>query len=253
MLFFSLSSLRSLISVFCCFHFLLYSVFVVRYHQPVYLNSYLIFAFNSRGTRILVVIFNYNTLFFAQRLIKTQKKKIKTVFLNWNKFWNIRNKSNSLELIVKKKKKKKKRLRTFITIIFQIKFCWILFQHTHARCNFRLDILGKNNSRNKKKFLHKSRFGSLIAWVSFVRHTKMREIVHLQAGQCGNQIGAKVCMEFLILLFFSLNLCVSIEWIKIQRKIHWRLMFSNWFCFFLTSMRSLSIFSGNKNAITRHF
>lgn len=24
----------------------------------------------------------------------------------------------------------------------------------------------------------------------------MREIVHLQAGQCGNQIGAKVCMEF---------------------------------------------------------
>ena len=24
--------------------------------------------------------------------------------------------------------------------------------------------------------------------------TKMREIVHLQAGQCGNQIGAKVCV-----------------------------------------------------------
>jgi len=26
---------------------------------------------------------------------------------------------------------------------------------------------------------------------------KMREIVHLQAGQCGNQIGAKVCSQFL--------------------------------------------------------
>lgn len=27
----------------------------------------------------------------------------------------------------------------------------------------------------------------------------MREIVHLQAGQCGNQIGAKVCIWYLIL------------------------------------------------------
>jgi len=25
----------------------------------------------------------------------------------------------------------------------------------------------------------------------------MREIVHLQAGQCGNQIGAKVCFKLL--------------------------------------------------------
>lgn len=35
----------------------------------------------------------------------------------------------------------------------------------------------------------------------------MREIVHIQAGQCGNQIGAKVKMYFISLfarLFFTL-------------------------------------------------
>ena len=30
----------------------------------------------------------------------------------------------------------------------------------------------------------------------------MREIVHLQAGQCGNQIGAKVCTIIIIKKFF---------------------------------------------------
>lgn len=29
----------------------------------------------------------------------------------------------------------------------------------------------------------------------------MREIVHIQAGQCGNQIGAKVSVDFVV--FFS--------------------------------------------------
>lgn len=28
-----------------------------------------------------------------------------------------------------------------------------------------------------------------------ITRAKMREIVHLQAGQCGNQIGAKVCVR----------------------------------------------------------
>ena len=35
----------------------------------------------------------------------------------------------------------------------------------------------------------------------------MREIVHIQAGQCGNQIGAKVkffiCLKLCIMLFFG--------------------------------------------------
>lgn len=31
----------------------------------------------------------------------------------------------------------------------------------------------------------------------------MREIVHIQAGQCGNQIGAKVFIEFYICILFS--------------------------------------------------
>ena len=44
--------------------------------------------------------------------------------------------------------------------------------------------------------------------ITVLRHSlerlKMREIVHLQAGQCGNQIGAKVCMrrERVILSYF---------------------------------------------------
>lgn len=29
----------------------------------------------------------------------------------------------------------------------------------------------------------------------------MREIVHIQAGQCGNQIGSKVCFLFIIIEF----------------------------------------------------
>ena len=31
----------------------------------------------------------------------------------------------------------------------------------------------------------------------------MREIVHLQAGQCGNQIGAKVCVPAVVLILQS--------------------------------------------------
>lgn len=30
----------------------------------------------------------------------------------------------------------------------------------------------------------------------------MREIIHLQAGQCGNQIGSKVCIDFYIYYIF---------------------------------------------------
>ena len=37
---------------------------------------------------------------------------------------------------------------------------------------------------------------------TFSPSSKMREIVHLQAGQCGNQIGAKV--RFLKIFFYSL-------------------------------------------------
>lgn len=31
----------------------------------------------------------------------------------------------------------------------------------------------------------------------------MREIVHLQAGQCGNQIGAKVSSSYFILFYLN--------------------------------------------------
>lgn len=34
----------------------------------------------------------------------------------------------------------------------------------------------------------------------------MREIVHLQAGQCGNQIGSKVCSYLNCIQFNSKNL-----------------------------------------------
>jgi len=37
-----------------------------------------------------------------------------------------------------------------------------------------------------------------IAFWSQISHIKMREIVHIQAGQCGNQIGAKVCISAFI-------------------------------------------------------
>lgn len=33
----------------------------------------------------------------------------------------------------------------------------------------------------------------------------MREIVHIQAGQCGNQIGAKVCDFYVIFINFVLE------------------------------------------------
>lgn len=34
----------------------------------------------------------------------------------------------------------------------------------------------------------------------------MREIVHIQAGQCGNQIGAKVCKQYNFFFIFFLHL-----------------------------------------------
>ena len=46
----------------------------------------------------------------------------------------------------------------------------------------------------------------------------MREIVHLQAGQCGNQIGAKVGLYHFSCVQFSRH----IDFIKInQQKIHY--------------------------------
>lgn len=39
----------------------------------------------------------------------------------------------------------------------------------------------------------------------------MREIVHLQAGQCGNQIGAKVGLTFFLLLKFYFR---NIDFVK---------------------------------------
>lgn len=36
--------------------------------------------------------------------------------------------------------------------------------------------------------------------VFYLSYTTMREIVHIQAGQCGNQIGAKVCAVRITLL-----------------------------------------------------
>lgn len=35
----------------------------------------------------------------------------------------------------------------------------------------------------------------------------MREIVHLQAGQCGNQIGAKVILLLIIILYVMAVFC----------------------------------------------
>ena len=40
----------------------------------------------------------------------------------------------------------------------------------------------------------------------------MREIVHLQAGQCGNQIGAKVSNQFCFVEFEVLNPVNSLGW-----------------------------------------
>lgn len=37
-----------------------------------------------------------------------------------------------------------------------------------------------------------SEFEESLTWFIYVNRFTMREIVHLQAGQCGNQIGAKV-------------------------------------------------------------
>ena len=42
------------------------------------------------------------------------------------------------------------------------------------------------------------------SWV--VYPARMREIVHCQVGQCGNQIGAKVCGLFLLTIFASWHL-----------------------------------------------
>lgn len=36
----------------------------------------------------------------------------------------------------------------------------------------------------------------------------MPEIVHVQAGQCGNQIGSKVCHQYLVFLIFLVFLSV---------------------------------------------
>lgn len=42
----------------------------------------------------------------------------------------------------------------------------------------------------------------------------MREIVHIQAGQCGNQIGAKVCTYLNIKGFFFLKVESCIDYIR---------------------------------------
>lgn len=39
----------------------------------------------------------------------------------------------------------------------------------------------------------------------------MREIVHIQAGQCGNQIGAKVCTNLLFMIFHKFILFISVK------------------------------------------
>ena len=42
----------------------------------------------------------------------------------------------------------------------------------------------------------------------------MREIVHMQAGQCGNQIGAKVRdIKLQITRFISSNYCSALNWV----------------------------------------
>lgn len=42
----------------------------------------------------------------------------------------------------------------------------------------------------------------------------MREIVHLQAGQCGNQIGAKVSNSYLLTI-------VTVEYIHSEIRYYW--------------------------------
>ena len=47
----------------------------------------------------------------------------------------------------------------------------------------------------------------------------MREIVHIQAGQCGNQIGSKVTFYIKFCSFFKIYLYVKVECFISRKKI----------------------------------
>lgn len=49
----------------------------------------------------------------------------------------------------------------------------------------------------------------------------MREIVHLQAGQCGNQIGAKVGNEQIFIFFIVILLRFRFFWEKLTLILAW--------------------------------
>jgi len=79
----------------------------------------------------------------------------------------------------------------------------------------------------------------------------MREIVHLQAGQCGNQIGAKVIENLPVLTFcklhFSLILCCL-------SKYRWLLSVTSQISegFYLFQLSNLS-YTMNRNVLSLYF
>jgi len=76
--------------------------------------------------------------------------------------------------------------------------------------------------------LHSTRFnGRRSVSLRYTQTNKMREIVHLQAGQCGNQIGAKVCSLFLSsAALYLFQLIKYIFWYTFERFCVFRQQFS---------------------------
>lgn len=79
----------------------------------------------------------------------------------------------------------------------------------------------------------------------------MREIVHLQAGQCGNQIGAKVLFSFIS--FFSVWFCIRVSLLQVstlrqRRLIHPARILSNK----PNAMSSLELRAMNENGHNRY-
>ena len=65
----------------------------------------------------------------------------------------------------------------------------------------------------------------------------MREIVHIQAGQCGNQIGSKV-------RFYNWKICYRLNdvWKMNQLIFIWRILFFSFGKLFLISMELLRFY-----------
>ncbi len=65
--------------------------------------------------------------------------------------------------------------------------------------------LGSKSNRNTPHFHCAELPSTTVSYLFLVQATKskMREIVHLQAGQCGNQIGAKVYLQRMKRIFLQ--------------------------------------------------